>query len=101
MREILSAMFFVLACSVCAAAAEKKKLHPELSDPVLGDRAAVVEWAWSPKYAKRFELPVQSDGLKDGALWLLGVKVERKQFNDYQSYICAAGYNPCFERRAA
>lgn len=81
-------MVLILAFSFNATASEKKKLHPELSDPVLGDRAAVVEWAWSPQYAKRFGLPVQNDGLKDGALWLLGIKVEREQFKDYQSYKC-------------
>lgn len=88
MRLFLAVMVFVLFSSFNATAAEKKKLHHELSDPVLGDRAAVVEWAWSSQYAKRFGLPVQSDGLKDGALWLIGVKVEREQFKDYQSYKC-------------
>ncbi len=67
---------------------EYKKLHPEFSDPVLGDRAAVIEWSWSPQYAKRFNLPVQSDGLPDGALWLVGVKIERQQYRDWQSYAC-------------
>lgn len=67
---------------------QQKKLHPELSDPVLGDQAAIVEWAWSPQYAKRFNLPVQPDGLKDGGLWLIGVKVFRKQDLDHQRYAC-------------
>lgn len=30
---------------------QQKKLHPELSDPVLGDQAQIAEWAWSPQYA--------------------------------------------------
>lgn len=67
---------------------QQKKLHPELSDPVLGDQASIVEWAWSPQYAKRFNLPVQSDGLKDGGLWLIGVKIGRKQYQQWQSYTC-------------
>lgn len=88
MRVFIAVMVLVLFSLFNATASEKKKLHPELSDPVLGDRAAVVEWAWSPQYAKRFGLPVQNDGLKDGALWLIGIKVEREQFKDYQSYKC-------------
>jgi len=67
---------------------QQKKLHPELSDPVLGDQAQIVEWAWSPQYAKRFGLPVQPDGLKDGGLWLIGVKIGRKQYQQWQSYTC-------------
>lgn len=67
---------------------QQKKLHPEFSDPVLGDQAQIVEWAWSPQYAKRFGLPVQPDGLKDGGLWLVGVKVQRIQSQQYQSYTC-------------
>lgn len=67
---------------------QKKKLHPELSDPVLGDQAAIVEWAWSPQYAKRFNQPVQADGLKDGPLWLIGVKIQRKQNGRFQGYQC-------------
>lgn len=67
---------------------QQKKLHPELSDPVLGDQAQIVEWAWSPQYAKRFNLPVQSDGLKDGGLWLIGVKVQRIQNQQWQRYTC-------------
>lgn len=67
---------------------QQKKLHPELSDPVLGDQAQIVEWAWSPQYAKRFGLPVQPDGLKDGALWLIGVKVQRIQNQQRQRYVC-------------
>ena len=66
----------------------QKKLHPELSDPVLGDQAQIVEWAWSPQYAKRFGLPVQPDGLKDGALWLIGIKVQRIQNQQWQRYTC-------------
>ncbi len=88
MKVLLCVMVMVLFCSNPTLATEKRKLHPELSDPVLGDRAAVVEWAWSPQYAKRFGLPVQDNGLKDGALWLIGVKVEREQFRDYQTYHC-------------
>ncbi len=67
---------------------QQKKLHPELSDPVLGDQAQIVEWAWSPQYAKRFELPVQPNGLKDGVLWLIGVKVQRIQNQQWQRYTC-------------
>jgi hypothetical protein len=67
---------------------QKQKLHPELSDPVLGDQAQIVEWAWSPQYAKRFGLPEQPDGLKDGGLWLIGVKIGRKQNQQWQSYTC-------------
>jgi len=67
---------------------QQKKLHPELSDPVLGDQAQIVEWAWSPQYAKRFNLPVQPDGLKDGGLWLVGMKIARKQYQQWQSYTC-------------
>ncbi len=89
MRIFLAVMVLVLFSSINAIAAEKKKLHSEFSDPVLGDRAAIVEWAWSPQYAKRFGLPVQNDGLKDGALWLIGVKVEREQFRDFQTYKCS------------
>lgn len=67
---------------------QQKKLHPELSDPVLGDQAQIVEWAWSPQYAKRFKQPVQQDGLKDGGLWLVGIKVLRIQDGGYQRYAC-------------
>ncbi|MDD5388885.1 MAG: hypothetical protein PHD37_06040 [Gallionellaceae bacterium] len=67
---------------------QQPKRHPELADPVLGDRAAIVEWAWSPQYAKRFGVPAQSDGLKDGALWLVGVKVLRLQAGKRQTYHC-------------
>ncbi|MDZ4202328.1 MAG: hypothetical protein U1C96_09320 [Gallionella sp.] len=67
---------------------QQKKLHPEISDPVLGDQAQIVEWAWSPQYAKRFNLPVQADGLKDGGLWLIGVKVQRVQNQHWQRYTC-------------
>ncbi len=66
----------------------QKKRHPEISDPVLGERAAVVEWAWSPQYARRFGLPAQPDGLKDGPLWLVGVKVQRLQAGERQTYHC-------------
>lgn len=68
---------------------QQKKLHPEFSDPVLGDQAQIVEWAWSPQYAERFNQPVQPDGLKDGALWLIGIKVQRKQSKGLQSYQCS------------
>lgn len=73
-----------------AAAAQLRKLHPEISDPVLGDRAALVEWAWSPQYAKRFGVAVQEDGLKDGYLWLVGIKILRTQSGakDFQTYQC-------------
>lgn len=67
---------------------QQKKLHPELSDPVLGDQTQIAEWAWSPQYAKRFNLPVQPDGLKDGGLWLIGVKVQRIQNQQWQRYTC-------------
>jgi len=67
-----------------------KKLHSELSDPVLQDRASVVEWAWSPQYANQFKLEKQKNGLKDGWLWLVGVKVQRQQDSNTnrQSYSC-------------
>lgn len=70
--------------------APSKKLHPELGDPVLGDRASLVEWAWSPQYAKRFGVPMQEDGLKDSYLWLVGIKILRTQSGDtdFQSYQC-------------
>lgn len=67
---------------------QQPKRHPELADPVLGDRAAVVEWAWSPQYARCFGVPVQADGLKDGPLWLVGVKVLRLQAGERQTYHC-------------
>ena len=67
---------------------QQKKLHPELSDPVLGDQAEIVEWAWSPQYARRFGLQPQADGLKDGPLWLIGVKVQREQSGKWQRYTC-------------
>lgn len=70
------------------AVAMEESLLPEAHDPVLGDRAAVVEWAWSPQYAQRFGVPVQADGLKDGHLWLVGVKVLRLQSRDSQIYDC-------------
>jgi len=68
---------------------QKQKLHPELSDPVLGDQAQIVEWAWNPQYAKRFNQPVQPDGLNDGGLWLIGVKVQRVQSDKWQRYRCS------------
>lgn len=71
-----------------AADSSRPILLPEASDPVLGDRAAIAEWAWSPAYAKRFGLPVQKDGLRDGYLWLVGVKVLRVQDQDAQTYQC-------------
>jgi|GEM_PF-1574719 len=67
---------------------QKPKLHPEFSDPVLGDQAQIVEWAWSPQYAERFGLQPQADGLPNGGLWLVGVKIERKQYRDWQRYTC-------------
>lgn len=67
---------------------QQKKLHPELSDPVLGDQAQIVEWAWSPQYAERFGLKPQPDGLPNGGLWLVGVKIERKQYQQWQRYTC-------------
>lgn len=67
---------------------QQKKVHPELSDPVLGDQAEINEWAWSPQYAKRFDLPVQTDGLPDGGLWLVGVRIGRIQNGQRQSYQC-------------
>ncbi|MGL1833014.1 hypothetical protein ACKVEX_05335 [Rhodocyclaceae bacterium SMB388] len=71
-----------------AFASEPAPLLPEASDPVLGHRAAVVEWAWSPQYAERFGLPVQDDGLEDGYLWLIGIKVVRMEFHDRPTYRC-------------
>jgi len=68
---------------------QKKKLHPEISDPVLGDQAQIVEWAWSPQYAERFGLQQQQDGLPNAGLWLVGVKLERKQFQQWQRYTCS------------
>lgn len=67
---------------------QQKPRHPEIADPVLGDRAAIVEWAWSPQYARRFGVPAQADGLKDGPLWLVGVKVLRLQAGERQTYHC-------------
>ena len=85
-------LLFAFLANFCvqAVAADSRRpiLLPEASDPVLGDRAAIAEWAWSPAYAKRFGLPVQKDGLKDGYLWLVGVKVLRVQVQDAQTYQC-------------
>ncbi len=67
---------------------QQKKLHPELSDPVLGDQAQIVEWAWSPQYAKRFGVDVQQDGLPNGGLWLIGIKIQRQQNKEWQRYTC-------------
>lgn len=67
---------------------QKVKTHPELIDPVLGDQLEIVEWAWSLQYAKRFSLPPQVDGLKDGPLWLIGVKIQREQNHQWQRYTC-------------
>lgn len=67
---------------------QKAKIHPELIDPVLGDQVEIVEWAWSPQYAKRFSLQPQPDGLKDGPLWLIGVKIQREQNHQWQRYTC-------------
>lgn len=85
-RAVWLGVTLLLAAPVVAA--QDKPLFPEAHDPVLGDRAAVVEWAWSPQYAQRFGLPVQKDGLKEGPLWLLGVKVLRNQYRDSQHYEC-------------
>lgn len=67
---------------------QKPKLHTELSDPVLGDQAQIIEWAWSPQYAERFGLQPQPDGLPNGGLWLVGVKIERQQNQQWQRYTC-------------
>lgn len=67
---------------------QQSKLHPEFSDPVLGDQAQIVEWAWSPQYAERFGLQPQPDGLPNGGLWLIGVKVQRIQNQQWQRYTC-------------
>jgi len=67
---------------------QKAKLHSEISDPVLGDQAHIVEWAWSPQYAERFGLQPQPDGLPNGGLWLVGVKIERQQYKQWQRYTC-------------
>lgn len=67
---------------------QKQKLHLELSDPVLGDQAQIVEWAWSPQYAERFGLQPQADGLPNGGLWLVGVKIKRQQYQQWQRYTC-------------
>ena len=78
----------VAAINLSLPVHQKKKLHPEISDPVTGDQAHIMEWAWSPQYAKRFNLPEQPDGLKDGGLWLIGIKVARQQYHDKQLYTC-------------
>ena len=67
-----------------------EKVFPEAHDPVLDDRAAIIEWAWSPAYAKRFGLMSQSDGLKNGPIWLLGIKLLRQQSGstNFQTYTC-------------
>ena len=85
---IFSVYFFLQSFGIALAAESKSPLFPEASDPVLGDRAAIVEWAWSPAYAKRFGIEAQGDGLKDGPLWLIGIKVLRSQHKDSQSYRC-------------
>lgn len=92
----MSNLYRLLLClaftvsGVAQASDGSKRLHPEISDPVLGDRAAIVEWAWSPQYAKFAGLPEQTDGLKDGHLWLVGIKIFRAQAGakDYQTYRC-------------
>lgn len=90
MRKLSSGPLAWLVWGMLAgpAVATEAPLLPEAHDPVLGDRATVVEWAWSPQYAKRFGVPLQPDGLKDGHLWLLGIKVLRAQDRDMQSYRC-------------
>lgn len=82
--------WILMALSLLAptALASDQPLFPEASDPVLGHRAAIVEWAWSPKYAERFDLPVQEDGLPNGDLWLVGVKVVRQQVGERPRYSC-------------
>lgn len=67
---------------------QRPKLNPEFADPVLGDQAQIAEWAWSPQYAERFGLKVQPDGLPNGGLWLVGVKITRKQDQQWQRYTC-------------
>lgn len=88
MRNIATTMVLVLFLAINATAAEKKKQHPIPTDPVLGDRLAVTEWAWSPQYAARFGLPEQKDGLKNGPLWLIGISIERVQSKYLQLYVC-------------
>lgn len=70
------------------SSSESAPLLPEATDPVLGHRAAVIEWAWSPEYAERFGLPVQEGGLENGYLWLVGIKVVRMDFFDRPTYRC-------------
>lgn len=82
----IGALSFLLTVSADSNAASN--FFPEASDPVLGGRAAISEWAWSPAYAKRFGQLVQPDGLKDGPLWLVGVKIQRQQSGDKQLYTC-------------
>jgi len=86
--NLIAMLLVCLLMPQALAGEDKPVLFPEAKDPVLGDRAAVVEWAWSPAYAKRFGLPAQEDGLKDGYLWLVGVKVIRAQTSDAQEYQC-------------
>lgn len=81
-------VLLVFGVSVGWAWAAEASVLPEAHDPVLGSEAAVVEWAWSPQYAKRYDLPAQVDGLKDGHLWLVGVKVLRAQDRHMQLYRC-------------
>ncbi len=97
MRKTLSSTIagvcFTLLLSFVAMASptppgESLPLLPEATDPVLGHRAAVIEWAWSPQYAERFGLPVQEGGLENGYLWLVGVKVVRMDFFDRPTYRC-------------
>lgn len=89
MNRILSGIVLMIAVSGAAWGDERKKLFPEIADPVLGDQAAIAEWAWSPQYAKRFGLPVQEDGLQDGPVWIVGVRVTRRQYaNGQQDYDC-------------
>jgi hypothetical protein len=89
MKTIIVSILVVMLCATEVYAVGKKKLFPKFSDPVLGDRAAVIEWAWSPQYAKRFGLPVQKDGLSDGPLWLVGIKIQRLQYKEHQRYRCS------------
>ncbi|MCU0933121.1 MAG: hypothetical protein MUE86_01480 [Thiobacillaceae bacterium] len=85
---LLSILIGLLPSLGNAGSSGGTSIFPEAHDPVLGDRAAVVDWAWSPQYAKRFGVPVKADGLKDGPLWLVGIKVLRVQSQHYQIYRC-------------
>ena len=83
-------LFLLGFCLLTGFVNANEKVFPEAHDPVLGDRAAIIEWAWSPAYAKRFGLTAQSDGLKNGPIWLLGIKLLRQQSGstNFQTYTC-------------